>query len=264
MTETSLAPVFSIKDDRFSVENIEHYELLMEQSNSFFRLAVLDTINQVYIWLEDYETENWDDLSEIIKQHPFIAAQYWNKVSLSVNATAKCILPHSDNPALIQQAMNGLFPTEKVVYHTFDLDEDQVLCYGIATSTYEISQKTWPNKIDYLPLEQVYLASEGFHLNFNRKTLHFCQVKNNIIIDTLSVYLNKEEDFIEALLQLFPALTTENVIVSGKISTYSRYYKALSLAFPRLSMAKIKNTFRFSQYFQDMPESQYYSLFYKF
>lgn len=90
--------MFQIKDDRFSLERSDAYELLLEVQRTRFRFAVKAGAETLYLedhflGLCDTDTETCAAFSKIIETHPFLTSQPWKEVFLFSDFQLHTLLP---------------------------------------------------------------------------------------------------------------------------------------------------------------------------
>ncbi|HTF80900.1 MAG TPA: DUF3822 family protein [Cytophagales bacterium] len=106
-----------IKDEKFNIEYISQYELLLYLNGHSFFVSVVDTLDHRCLFFEEYEI--LEDhlisvLEEIFDDHYFLRAAFWKKIKFSQYNNKFTLIP------------NGLFVTENA-FDYLDLITDVTL-----------------------------------------------------------------------------------------------------------------------------------------
>lgn len=162
-----------IKDDKFNVEHLQHYNLSLQVGYSEFQIAVIDIRNQRCLIMESYELHRDTDLHaalvSIFEDHHFLKAGFWNSVKVAFKNNKFSLVPYS------------LFDRENLrEYLTINVQsEDDSLFYY---------------KHEKLKAVNVFAASSEIVSFFNGSypgtTLHFLH-QESVLIEGISKY----EDF---------------------------------------------------------------------
>src|SRR5690554_4164094 len=91
-----------IKDDKFSIDKIEHYCLILEIGERDLQVSIIDIKSSRVLILEDYslqKTENADQKVEILKtlfdQHHLLMVGFWKQVVVCFKTPSYCLSPLS-------------------------------------------------------------------------------------------------------------------------------------------------------------------------
>ena len=280
----SIAPRFEIKDDRFDVGNLANYELYIQLSSDRLRFAVLDASNQTFLWLEDYhiytpfkESQFIESLKTIYKEHPFLAANFWKSISLSVNSPYFTLIPNTYyNSEDAQKILN--FAAGKVV-----VENEQVFEYK--HSKFELVNlfafdKVWSSWIKEMyparKIAPVHIVStliegisrekdfSGVHLYFEGNDIFIIYFKETKLYFCNKFYYRTPQDLLYYILFVVNELNLpEDIRITfyGEITSFAENFLEISKYLPNLHFANSPNGLKFSQYFDEVPEHRYYSLF---
>jgi hypothetical protein len=281
---TNISPSFEIKDDRFDSNKIAESHLLIEVSRDRFRFAIHHSEHDIIMWLEDYhifsllnENQLLKTLKNIYQQHPFLSANYWKTIRLAVNANNFTLIPdeyYEANEAakyLNFAAGKNLSEKEQI----FDFKHSRfgaVSIFGVEKELINWFKEMYPaRKITPVPV----LASimEGIVQDRNNNGLHLYFEDNYISIlyfkEAKLNFCNRfqfrtSHDMVYHVLFVMNELglqTTMPVTFYGEITSFSEGYVQLSESLKDIRFALNPTKIRFSQYFDDLPEHRYYTLF---
>lgn len=108
-----------IKDEKFNIEYISQYELLLYLNGNSFFVGVMDTLDHRCLFFEEYEILEDDiimALEEVFDDHYFLRAAFWKKIKFSQYHHKFTLIP------------NGLFVPENA-FDYLDLITDVTVGY---------------------------------------------------------------------------------------------------------------------------------------
>lgn len=280
----NISPSFEIKDDRFDTNQIAESHLLIEVSRDRFRFAVYHSEHDVIMWLEDYHifsllTENQllKSLKTIYQQHIFLSANYWKTIRLTVNANNFTLIPdeyYEANEAakyLNFAAGKNLLEREQI----FDFKHSRfgtVSIFGVEKELISWFKEMYPAR-KIIPVPVIASLLEGIVQDRNNNGLHLYFEDNFVTIlyfkDAKLYFCNRfhfrmAQDMVYHVLFVMNELglqTEMPVTFYGEITSFSEGYILLSASFKNIKFALNPTKLRFSQYFDDLPEHRYYTLF---
>lgn len=280
----NILPSFEIKDDRFDTNQIADCHLLIEISRDRFRFTVHNSIHEVIMWLEDYHVFSLLNENQLIKtlkiiyqNHLFLAANYWKTIRLSVNANHFTLLPDEyyevDEAAKYLSFAAGKNLTEREQVFDFKFSRFGTVCvFGIEKEIISWFKEMYPaRKITPVPVIGTLIEgivqdrnNNGLHLYFEdyyvtiicfkEAKLHFCN----------RFQFRTSQDMVYHVLFVMNELglqTDMPVTFYGEITSFSEGFVQLTKSLTNIKFALNPTKLRFSQYFEDLPEHRYYTLF---
>lgn len=280
----NILPSFEIKDDRFDTNQIADCHLLIEISRDRFRFTVHNSIHEVIMWLEDYHVFSLLNENQLIKtlkiiyqNHLFLAANYWKTIRLSVNANHFTLLPdeyyEADEAAKYLSFAAGKNLTEREQVFDFKFSRFGTVCvFGIEKEIISWFKEMYPaRKITPVPVIGTLIEgivqdrnNNGLHLYFEdyyvtiiyfkEAKLHFCN----------RFQFRTAQDMVYHVLFVMNELELQTdmpVLFYGEITSFSEGFVQLSKSLSNIKFALNPTKLRFSQYFEDLPEHRYYTLF---
>lgn len=280
----NISPNFEIKDDRFDVSQIADCHLLIEVGRDRFRFAVFNTIHNVFQWLEDYhvisilnENQALKAIKNIYQNHHFLAANYWKTIRVSIQSNYFTLIPEeiyqSDDALKYLQFASGkiLTDTEQI----FDYRHSRfgaVNVFGVEKEIYNWFKDMYPaKKITPTPVIGTLIEGilngkkvNGFHLYFEENYISMIYFKDNKLFFCNRFFYLTAQDLVYHVLFVMNELGIEHdkpVIFYGEITSFSDTYELLSRSLTNIIFASNPINLSFSQYFDELPEHRYYSLF---
>jgi hypothetical protein len=286
-TVVNILPSFEIKDDRFDTNQIAECHLLIEVSRDRFRFAVHNSLHEVIMWLEDYhvfsllnENQLIKSLKNIYQNHLFLAANYWKTIRLSVNANHFTLIPdefyETDEAAKYLHFAAGKNLSEQEQVFDFRFSRFGAVCiFGLEKQIVSWFKEMYPaRKITPVPVIGTLIEgivqdrnNNGLHLYFEdyyvtiiyfkEAKLHFCN----------RFQFRTAQDMVYHVLFVMNELglqTDMPVTFYGEITSFSEGFVQLTKSLTNIKFALNPTKLRFSQYFEDLPEHRYYTLFSSF
>ncbi|WP_337042416.1 DUF3822 family protein [Emticicia sp. 17c] len=283
-TINNILPSFEIKDDRFDVSQIADSHLMIEVGHDRFRFAVYNSIHNVVMWLEDYHVfsllnhnQLLTTMKRIYQSHLFLAANYWKTIRLTVNTNNFTLIPEeyyqNDEAAKYLNFAAGKNLTE--YEQVFDYKHSHfgvVNVFSIEKDLIAWIKEMYPAK-KITPVPVISTLIEGIVKDKTNKGLHLYFEENYVSLiyfqdDKLS-FCNRFQyrtasDMVYHVLFIMNELGLETempVIFYGEITIFSEGYILLNKTLKNIQFAQNPTKIKFSQYFEQMPEHRYYTLF---
>lgn len=280
----SIAPRFEIKDDRFDVANLASYELYIELSGDRLRFTVFNSINQTFIWLEDYhiytpfkESQFVEGLKRVYKEHAFLSANFWKSITFSINSPYFTLVPSAyfteENASKILDFAVGksLSDSSEIIDYPHAKFEF-VNVFSIDKSWFSWINDAYPSRKVTL-VHTISTLIEGItrEREFNGLHLYFEGIDISIIYfkDKKLQYCNRfqyrtTQDLLYYILFVINELNMPDdvkITFYGEITSFSENFLEISKYLQNLHFASTPNAIKFSMYFDEVPEHRYYSLF---
>lgn len=281
---TNISPSFEIKDDRFDVSQIADCHLLIEVGHDRFRFAVFNSVHNVVMWLEDYHvfsifkhSQVLTTIKDIYRSHPFLSANYWKTIRLTVNNNYFTLIPEElYQPDEMTKYLNFAAGKNLTEYEqVFEFKHSQfgvVNVFSVEKELISWLKEMYPAK-KISPLPVLSSLIEGIIKDNTNKGLHLYFEENHVSLvyfqDAKLHFCNRfqyrtAQDMVYYVMFIMNELALEtNVPVTfyGEITSFSEGYALLNKTFRNIEFAGNPARVKFSQYFEDMPEHRYYTLF---
>lgn len=276
-----------IKDPKFSIDQLEHYNLLLQAGQREFQLIVVDSKSHRCLLLEHYDligTETEENylsiLEDLFQDHHLLMAAFWNEVKLSVKNQKFCLVPAS------------LFEKEKLGAYLrlncqINEEQDELLYYKhIKTSAVGVFaanaklinwlNERYPNlRIQILHHSSALTEGLLHYEDHSSQQDVFLLLENKIlsavVIDGLKLqYCNlfdcrDEKDFVRYIMLIFQQLqldrNTTKTILWGDLDTNSSWFHELYPYIRNLSFGSRPKFVRFNYMFDEVQDHRYFDLY---
>lgn len=251
-----IEPVLLIKPEKFSIENIDKYDLCIEIGATYFRFAIKN--EGTFISLEDFQypvnqTQN-EFLKTIFNEHPYLAARFWKTIKVILHSTKKTVVPgeiDAEQATQIWETLYGQTTKNKSILFAkiglnavvFQADTEQLdflfKFYSEKKISIKLAESLLPLNID----EETYLLfdGKGCHITYNKPQLNCYYTLDWKKIDKRRKQLN--------------------VLLIGEITEYATEFKQLINEINHAKKALLKPSIKLSADFSQIAEFRYFIIF---
>jgi hypothetical protein len=271
---------YIIKDDRFTIDQIDFHEVFFEISINRFKFYLLNTKNETIVWLEDHFLGLQNTLEEfsekikiIITSHEFLAARFWKNIYVDFLSPFLIQIPKEFKDFNEKHFLEIAFPklpTELFEIGKFEISNiENLYIWAFPKIIKEELLNIYLNReINVQPLIEKLISKIENEKRLNKKNqtlFHFDDLYLTIIQADINNYLNVE---------VFPTknitsrkewrIALENaqndIIMTGEITTFSSFYKNAKSINQKVEIGNTIKTKKLSQYFMDLPIHRYFGM----
>lgn len=276
-----------VKDSKFSIDQLEHYYLLLQAGEREFQLIIVDSASNRCLLLENYDlfgTETEEDylntLEGLFRDHHLLMAGFWKGVKLCIKNQKFSLVPAS------------LFDKEKLGAYLrlscqINETQDRLLYYkhikthAVTVFAANARLVDWLNdRYPNLRLQIIHHTSalvEGLlqYEDHSSQQDVFLLLENNMLSavvtkDKKLEYCNlfncrNEQDFVRYVMLIFQQLkldrNTIKTILWGNIDSGSSWFKELYPYIRNLSFGGRPGFIRFNFMFDEIPDHRFFDLY---
>lgn len=258
-------PSFIIEDDRFDVSELADKELILEFQRSKFVFIVKCQKSNEIQWLEEYSLDlNLEVLKLIFNQHRFLKANFWNAIKVVYHPIKKAIVPDTyfQNSNPVDLLPEGVNPKEAIEIRSFKISPTLHLIYQIETNILNFLTDVYiDKKLHIIAMDRCLINTPNcLIMHFEKENITLQKVENSYIEQSRILNFKNFEIF-KSLIETLGLNMEEDLVLTGEITTYSKYYHHLSSSFKRVSFGKPIGNLRLSQYFSEVPKHKYLTIF---
>jgi hypothetical protein len=275
----------SVKDDKFSVDDILQYNLSLQVSRELFRLCVTDIQNNRCLLLEDYQIFNiqsnsalFTQLDEIFRNHTVLEAGFWKSIKLGIKNKSFSLVPDSlfeEEFARDYLSINSTINGTEVYYYKQKTSET-INIFAADSEIIDWFKRKYPQK----NIKVFHFTSpviEGVMIDRklkDEKSLYIVGEKNMLTIlvkaDNKLNYCNSftyysPEDFIYFVMFVFDQLKLNPevtpVVLWGDISTDSPVYNKLYKYIRNVSFGNKPAALFFGYQFDEIFDHRFFDLY---
>jgi hypothetical protein len=284
--EKVFKPIKKIKDDKFSIDKIEQYCLILEIGDRDLQVSIIDIKSNRVLVLEDYslnKTSDVDQKVQVLKalfdQHHLLMVGFWKEVILCFKTSKYCLSPLSyfskDNARAILKMNCDVDNSDSVGYYKINSNESvNIFTYQkevlkFVRSIYVNSKIKVTHQSGMIVNAVLYnppFSNENeLSLYIDRFYLHAAVTNNGKLLYFNSFKIQKFEEYsryINLICHEFKILKKEGVIrLWGYIKKDSSHLEALKKSFPTLEVGNRTKKLNFGFKFDEIAEHQYFDVF---
>ena len=276
-----------VKDNKFSIEKLENYNLLLQAGEREFQLIVVDSQSHRCLLLEHYdlfgtETEEsyLSTLESLFRDHHLLMAGFWNGVKLSVKNQKFCLVPAS----LFDKDKLGSYlrlscKTDELkdrLFYYKHVKNSAVTVFAANARLIDWLNERYPN-LGIQVLHHTSALTEGL-LNYNDLSSQqdvFLLLENNmlsivVINDHKLEYCNlfhcqNEQELVRYVLLLFQQLKLDRnhtkTVLWGNIDVKSSWFTELYPYIRNLSFGTRPKFVNFSYMFDEVQDHRFFDLY---
>jgi hypothetical protein len=285
--EKSFKRLKSVKDDKFSIDKIEHYCLIIQIGNSDLQVTIVDTTQNRVLLLEDYILHNVGSTEEKIEQlktlfesHHLLMVGFWKDVIVCFKSDKFALVPLSlfskENARALLKMNCDVSQEDSVGYYKVNGNN------SVNIFTYDKAVLTWFRSVytsSKIKVTQQSGALVNSALKANIKSemplvvdlyidrfyLHASVSTANKIVFFNSFKISKFDEYIKyiglVLHEFHLKKSSEAIIVWGHIKENSNHFTALKEKFTGIKLGTRTTDLNFGYKFDEIPEHQYFDVF---
>jgi len=284
--EKIFKPLKKVKDDKFSIDKIEQYCLILEIGERDLQVSVIDIKSNRVLILEDYSLSKTSDehqkvqvLKALFDEHHLLMVGFWKEVILCFKTPKYCLAPLSyfskDNARAILKMNCEVENSDSVGYYKVNSNESvNIFTYQkevlkfirsiYVNSKIKVTHQSGMlvNAVLYNP---PFTSKNELSLYVDRFYLHAAVTNNGKLLYFNSFKIQKFEDYtryINLICHEFKIVKKEEIIrVWGYIKKDSSHFEMLNKSFPNLKVGNRTKNLNFGFKFDEIAEHQYFDVF---
>ena len=285
--KVSFKTIKRLKDEKFEVDSLHHYSLLLQIGVRDFQASVVDTRNNRCLFLEDCvlaKVDSYQDLLQVLQalfeKHHFLQAGFWKSVKISFKTGKFSHIPASlFEPDSLEDylRLNCQINTEKesLLYYR-SIQTDAITAFAIPKKIHEWISSLYPNAEVGFVHQSSAIIEGVFHfakshpqhemfLYIDRFKIHVVTLKdrqleyyNQFVIITFS-------DYIRYIMLVMKSLKKDqqksDVVIWGYIGKQSPHYNEFYKYIQNISFGDRPDYLKFSYIFDEAQDHHYMDLY---
>ena len=270
-----------IKDPKFNIDNLEHYNLSLQLGVRDFQVFVYNTQEKRALLLEDYifnQEVSSDTILEIIKDiidnHHLLAAGFWKSVSVVIKNRKFALVPeqlYEKEQAHTFLLLNHAISSKDTIY-SIHHKNTFVNIFAAERRFSNFFNSNYPNiRIKFIHQSSpiingtLRLGENTFLMYIDRFNMHLSVVKNGKLLYYNQFQIKKMEDFTRftklVASELQVKLEKTKIVAYGFIGKNSPQYNYLKQHFPQLTLGEKPRQIKFGYVFDEIPDHQFFDVF---
>lgn len=278
--------VTKIKDERFEIDNLHNYVLLIQIGYDNMQICIIDGTRNICLLLEDFKfkASNQEELSGVIQkifdEHSLLMAGFWKSVKLSFKNNKFTLVP---SPLFLKDhvsdylRLNCEFDPKKEEVHFYKhISCNLINIFAINKPLLQWIKNTYPNLhvhyfhqsssiIEGILQNKDHMPSMSMFLVVENSVLHITVSKNKYLVYYNQFKVQSPADIVKYTMIVVKELRLDpnslKVLVWGNIFTTSKGFKELYKYLRHISFGNKPNYLKFSYFFDELEDHQYFDVY---
>lgn len=277
-----------IKDEKFDVDNLHQYTLLLHLSVRDFQVGIVDADDRM-VFFEDYIFQNLNSneeqlalLKQLFESHTLLTAGFWKKVKFSIKNNKLVQVPQSlfiEDAAADYLKLNARLDLEKdEVLHCQNIKSDSVTIFAMPREMHEWINSLYKNSsVSFLHqstgliegvLNEASIVSEGeppLFVYVDRFKLHILFVKKGKLIYYNQFPIQHFSDYVKYIMLVLSAMhmnqEKSKIILWGYIGKQSPHFIEFSRYIKNVLFGTRPKYLKFGYLFDEIQDHHFYDLY---
>jgi hypothetical protein len=284
--EKTFKQVKSVKDDKFTIDKIERYCLIIQIGDRDLQVCIIDTKQNRTLLLEDYilnatdsEEEKSEQLQSLFETHHLLMVGFWKEVLICFKSEKFALVPLSyfskENARALLKMNCSVEKTDSVGYYKVN-SNDSVNIFTYNRSVLKWLRSVYVNSkikvthqsgmlVNSLLKNEPYLEGATVSVYIDRFYMHIGVTEADKLLFFNSFVIHKFEEYSKYIALVLNEFKLDknncNLKVWGHIKHNSSHFKALKNKFPSLSIGNRTTRLNFGYKFDEIPEHQYFDVY---
>lgn len=278
--------VTRVKDEKFSIDELEDYALTLQVGVRDFQIAVTDTQDNQVMAIEDYRLEGIKTVNgrlrlikSILDNHEFLTAGFWKGVKLCLKTHKFSLVPAnmfaSDSAADYLSVNNDIKTTFEEVNYYKQISTDTVNVFAAETKLCKWISSVYKRKAVHI-IHQGSALIEGVLKNndhsheksmycfADRGILHILIAQDKKLHFYNQYAARKKEDYLKYIMLVFKEMSmdpkTNKLLMWGFIKQNSDEMNLLKKFIRNISLGEKPSFMKFGYKFDEIEDHQYFDL----
>ena len=279
--------IHSVKDDKFDVDNLHQYNLLIQVGPRDLQVAVIDSISNQCLLLEDYilaSVKSYQQLQELLDEifegHHVLTAGFWKKVRVSVKNNKFSLVPSG---LFVKTALEEYInmnsrvnpETDEILYYKH-IQTDAVCVFAVNKVLHDWFKSLYPNsEIGFIHQSSALIEgiinfaaehnSDSMYLYIDRFKLHLVTLKDGKLEYYNQFIIKEFKEYIHYIMLVMKGLQREqaksDVVLWGYLGKESAHYNEFRKYINQISFGDRPGYLNFGYKFDELQDHQYLDLY---
>ncbi|MBC6410827.1 MAG: DUF3822 family protein [Ekhidna sp.] len=275
-----------IKDSGFSIDELDHYSLVMQIGIYDLQFAVIDSRNNQCLAIEDYRLKGIRTVNgrlklvkQILDNHEFLIAGFWKDVKLCLKTHKFTLIPANmflQENAADYLALNSEIKTSfEEVYYYKQISVDTVNVFAVEIKLCRWIESIYKKKkvhiihqgsalVEGILKHADHIEEKGMYCYIDRGILHILVTENHKLLYYNQFAARKKQDYLKYILLVFSELGMNNkrhqVFLWGFIRPSSEEMILLKKYIRNISFGSKPSFLKFRHVFDEIEDHQYFDV----
>ncbi|TRX49835.1 DUF3822 family protein [Fulvivirga sp. M361] len=286
-TTSAYKLIKKIKNDKFDVDSLHHYNLLVQIGTRDLQVCVIDSRSSQCLLLEDFalagaktHNELQDILVSLFADHDLLMAGFWRKVRISIKNSKFCLVPSSlfvSDASLDYLKLNCQVneSTEKVLSYKH-IKSDAVCVFAMKTVLIDWIESLYPNaEVEFIHQASALIEGtihnaqihrkDSLYLYIDRFKLHLITLKNGKLEYYNQFSIKQFSDYIRYIMLVMNGLNrnqkTTDLVLWGYIGKQSPHYNEFYKYIKNISFGDRPDYLKYNYMFDEIQDHHFFDLY---
>lgn len=273
-----------VKDDKFDLERLHQYTLLLNSGVRDFQVCVVDNIDSTVLFFEDYvlndpkdHSEHLEAIKSLFDSHELLQAGFWNQVIIGIKNSKFVQVPStlfSESAASDYLKFNAKVEDDEMILHSASSATDAITVFAIHKGLYDLLLGYYQN----VPVKFVhqshalisgclsYAQSDSpLYIYVDRFKLHILCLRNNRLTYYNQFAIKQFEDYVKYIMLVLKSMNmdqeTSEVVLWGYIGKNSPHYQEFLKYIQNVKFGGRLSHLNFGYMFDEVQEHHFFDLF---
>ena len=276
-----------IKDERFDVDLINQYELLIHVGSRDLQVGVVDTAENQMLLLEDFvfpSLSSQDELLKVLEQlfddHALLKAAFWNRVKISIKNNKFVQVPEvlfvEESKTEYLRFNAAVNPENEAVQSVMNKQSSAVTIFALPVDLKEWFKKIYPGtNVQFLHqsavlIEGVTLVSRNrkdnpLYIFVDRFKLHIIYARQGKLIYYNQFVIKQFAEYVKYIMLVMKTLNlsqeTSQVVLWGYIGKNSPHYNEFYKYINNVAFGSRPKNLKFGYMFDELQDHHFFDLY---
>lgn len=275
-----------LKDERFDVDNLHHYHLLIQIGTRDLQVCIVDARDNRCLLIEDYileKVKSYSELHKLLKSlfesHHLLMAGFWKKVKVSFKSNKFSLVPSA---LFIAEAMRDylelnakITDNDKILYYKH-IKSNAICVFAVNKTIAQWVKTLYPNAevglvhqsctlIEGALYHSKHTKTNAIYLYIDRFKLHVMTLRNGTLEYYNQFAIKQFNDYIRYIMLVVKGLkkdqATSEVVMWGYIGKQSTHYHEFYKYIKNISFGDRPDYLNFGYIFDEAQDHHYFDLY---
>jgi hypothetical protein len=283
-TATSYKLIKRVKDEKFDLDRLQQYKLLINSGVRDFQVGVIDTEDDRVLFFEDYvlgetksHTEHLEAVKSLFDSHDLLQAGFWKEVTIGIKNTKFVQVPASlfsnESTEDYLKFNAKVEPDERVMYSQSSFT-DAVTVFAIHSGLHDLLLSYYKNvAVKFIHQSHALISGclsiaksdSPLYIYVDRFKLHILCLRNNRLTYYNQFIIKQFSDYVKYIMLVMKSMNmdqqTSQVVLWGYIGKNSPHYQEFVKYVRNVSFGGRLSNLKFGFLFDEIQEHHFFDLF---
>ena len=273
-----------VKDDKFDLEKLDQYILLINSGLRDFQVVVIDATDNRVLFFEDYvlsepkdQTEHIETLKNLFYSHELLQAGFWKEVVIGIKNNKFVQVPtslFSEASSADYLKFNAKIENDEMVIHCSSSSTDAITVFAIQKGIHDLLIGYYKN-VPVRFTHQSHALISGcltydqggspLYIYVDRFKLHIICLRNNQLAYYNQFVIKQFSDYVKYIMLVMKSMNmdqeTSHIVLWGYIGKNSLHYQEFEKYIRNIGFGGRLRHLKYGYMFDELQEHHFFDLF---